>query len=691
MKKINKYFTIAATLGMGLLGLSSCDESKGVEYDPANPLPRDRVVYFGEEAETYFELIEDDNTVIFPVYRNYTDGELRVPIKVTPAENYEGESAYSFPSEVVFADGSDFTTYTVTYDYDKAEKGEEQTYFINLDETYSSPYVLDYLSVTLVKPAWAYYGDVYFADYFIEVEGTFRMYQNEMNTAQYRIEAPYFEATGDSNSYFVFQLMEEGEDYEVDYFGDLMPLPITGPNQVGYQLCLAYSMQGYDFYAAMSDVWGENGLGYIPTTNEYNYVVDYQADGVTPNEIHLSPIYISVETAYLGDLEDYLEQVVIVFPGGTASDTTLELEVEGFTQDYDELIVNLTTVGADLTSVKLAVGEGTNADAVISAIEDGSLASIEVTKAGTVNVPFPYSDPGRYTLAAVGYVNDEPRTQISGTVTFTTSDEDSNAGWKSLGYVNYTDGYMCANPFYFIERTTEKTVLTYQVEIQEYTEEPGLYRLVNPYGEAYPYNDPGDYDPNWDCYVYIDATVPDQVVVLASEQTLDWGDFGLAFTLSWADYYLTYEEWSVEEVAEEDYFGSLSGGKITFPAQALAAQWIFTTSDLEEYSDYIFGANVVMDWETYQANGANENADPFLKNPDGTLYAPFCVDLNSLTQTPTPSTRSMGITNGYKYLKTKSMASAKHGVKLPKKTISSKKKTAKKLQPKSIFDYKARK
>ncbi|MDE6074660.1 MAG: hypothetical protein K2F80_08700, partial [Muribaculaceae bacterium] len=105
----------------------------------------------------------------------------------------------------------------------------------------------------------------------------------------------------------------------------------------------------------------------------------------------------------------------------------------------------------------------------------------------------------------------------------------SPSPWTSIGKCTYTDDFI--STFYNVPNTP------YQVEIQQNDLTPGLYRLVNPYGKGYPYNEPGDYDTSSDYYMVIDATNPDRVVVERFLSGMDWGE-GEFMMWSFAGYYL---------------------------------------------------------------------------------------------------------------------------------------------------------
>ena len=131
--------------------------------------------------------------------------------------------------------------------------------------------------------------------------------------------------------------------------------------------------------------------------------------------------------------------------------------------------------------------------------------------------------------------------------------------WTSLGDCTYSED--CISTFW------STGVTTYTVEIQENDNQPGYYRLVNPYGEVYPYNDPGDWDDSQDWYLEIHAEDPDAVYMYMQETGMDWG-YGMITIGSFAGYYMNYG-YTLDEMKSEGYTGTLENGIITFPTSTL--------------------------------------------------------------------------------------------------------------------------
>ena len=133
--------------------------------------------------------------------------------------------------------------------------------------------------------------------------------------------------------------------------------------------------------------------------------------------------------------------------------------------------------------------------------------------------------------------------------------------WRSLGMATYTED--CVTTFFNVEN------VSYQVEVRENTNQPGLYRIINPYGAAYPYNAEGDYDTSKEYFIEIDATDHEGVYIPGIYGTgMNWG-YGEFSITSMAYYYMVSNGATFEEVKDAGYCGVLADGVITFPAQSL--------------------------------------------------------------------------------------------------------------------------
>jgi hypothetical protein len=134
------------------------------------------------------------------------------------------------------------------------------------------------------------------------------------------------------------------------------------------------------------------------------------------------------------------------------------------------------------------------------------------------------------------------------------------APWKSLGQCTFVEDFLTT--FYGIEN------IAYNVEIQENMLQPGYFRLVNAFGEAYPYNDPGDWDDSQDWYLEIHAEDPDGVYMSVQETGMAWS-YGMFTVGSLAGYYIERQGKTLEEMKAAGYTGTYKDGIITFPTKTM--------------------------------------------------------------------------------------------------------------------------
>ncbi len=134
------------------------------------------------------------------------------------------------------------------------------------------------------------------------------------------------------------------------------------------------------------------------------------------------------------------------------------------------------------------------------------------------------------------------------------------APYKSLGMATYREDFITT--LFGVDNEE------YEVELQENELYAGIYRLVNPYGKAYPNNEEGDYDDSKDYYMIINAQDPEGVYITQTVTGTDWG-YGAMIMWSMADYYMVRGGYSLAEVKEMGYCGTLKDGIITFPTASL--------------------------------------------------------------------------------------------------------------------------
>ncbi len=144
----------------------------------------------------------------------------------------------------------------------------------------------------------------------------------------------------------------------------------------------------------------------------------------------------------------------------------------------------------------------------------------------------------------------------------------ADKSWTSLGYCLYSEDFI-GSVLYPSSGSVGDYCCEYYVEVQEKNDQPGLYRLVNPYHpDIYPYASKTTYDTEHNYYIEINACDPDGVYIDLQDVGLSWGEFGRIYVYSVAAFWVA----NGETLEEQKYYGetgSLKNGVITFPLEML--------------------------------------------------------------------------------------------------------------------------
>ena len=247
----------------------------------------------------------------------------------------------------------------------------------------------------------------------------------------------------------------------------------------------------------------------------------------------------------------------LLLPGAVVTDYSAALYYTGvFTnKDNDTFAVGELELGPDAANATVlgvvvdgAADEGAVADALAAGDIDG-----DELEAGTIYLPIPEDLSGALRMV-VAIINDGKVENVT-----STSFEYFGGGenpWKSLGIGLYTDD--------FIGPLFSNDPVTYEVEVQESTSTPGVYRMVKPYAEAYPYNEPGDWDTTQDYHIIINAEDPNGVYIPEQPTGVDWGYGAISIVSVGADL-LAGGEYDFATIKAAGYFGKLENGVILLP------------------------------------------------------------------------------------------------------------------------------
>lgn len=185
----------------------------------------------------------------------------------------------------------------------------------------------------------------------------------------------------------------------------------------------------------------------------------------------------------------------------------------------------------------------------------------------TFTIDFSKAEIGRPYSLALGIVDPTCTSSYDEGVVFNFTV--NRVKWNTVGYIldskgNKVEGWCAMTDDYLTTFFTTGNP-TWPVQVQERDDKPGYFRVINPYCENFPYNEPGDWDDSQDWYLYIDATNPEEVYIPnLTPVGMDWG-YGMFSIWSMSGYYLNRNKPS----DAAPYFGKYENGAITFPKNGL--------------------------------------------------------------------------------------------------------------------------
>ena len=245
---------------------------------------------------------------------------------------------------------------------------------------------------------------------------------------------------------------------------------------------------------------------------------------------------------------------MMLLPGVKLADYSSEVSYAGlFINPAGEtFVLGDVALGADVTTAKAVVCDGeADAAAVADAILAGDIEAEDVA-AGRIQLAMPEGLSGKVQIVVAVIEDGEVKTFASDSFEYY-GGGDANP-WKSLGIGYYTDDIVV--PLF----TQDGKSYTYEVEIQENSDTPGLYRIVNAYAPvAAAFGEEGG-NQN----IEIHAEGANAVYILDQPIGLDFG-YGSMSIETIAGYHVaTYGFDAVMENTPEE-FGTVKDGIITFP------------------------------------------------------------------------------------------------------------------------------
>ncbi len=586
-----KYSFIAFVLALGLVACSKDDE-----YEPGTTSGDQ--VFFHKDLATKIDLTFDNSTFTVPLNRYVKDQALTVAIQLT-----DTSEVFTAPTEVTFKAGEDVANIVITYDPTKLAYNDYKSASLTIVDQ-GTPYANNVYSFRAGVPlTYTSLGKGTFVDGFFGFQGEVTIEQCDQETSKYRIAKPFAKYDGDDyftmdeskmDDYLELTILKKGDklgDVEITE-DNLVYFPVysTGaihPSYTDDVICMLHPTE----YTSMStDVskW------------VHNYVAEYDADG-NPSRIQLAPSYYMFKYGGWNYTQDD-DVVNIYFPGNAPKDYTAEVIYNGIYTAADGLVYVVADVayGSDIESVKgVVVAASEDVVAVAQKVAAGELEAYDLTS-GSNNVPVPADLTGKLQLVLIAFAEDE-------IVNISTSVFEYYGGgatpWQSMGVGTLTDDFVSS--MYTGEDGQPLGPLTYEVEVQQNTDEPGVYRLVNAF--QYVAESLGcAYAP---ASLEINAADPEGVYFVTQSTGVDDGD-GEIFIASYGGYMLS--NYSFEELKQYGYFGSLVDGVITFPDfDSQDKTYTFQGVFMQGESGYYTGSNGGMKIVLPTASASARNAAAF--------------------------------------------------------------------------------
>lgn len=575
MKKIYSYTKTMAMAALTLLTAAACDEA--YEYAPDNESgSKTGQVYFAPTLPSTIELSSENSEFEIVLNRLNTEGDITIALDATQPE----PAIYNVPESVTFADGVAEATIKITVNPENLEFDDMRELTINIEDTYTTPYGNSSYTVKVGVPApWTPWCNN--ATEFEAAGGMAEWPLGNVGTGTYTftqylsgsesgvtVEFRQHKLTGACQFRFVdlvTSIFPAWEEFVMDatWREDLglyiirLPKTTTGHENPNYpndpvfvidRLSLIES-QGtevpWDRWETLND---ELKSWYNPSTGLFNLSVYYG--------ISLGGFGRGIETFQMDGfyVPDY--SVSAIYKGiFTGVDGTVSA-------------VGMATLGRDVTDARaIVMPQDKDIEetvlAMISEEASENLPWVAVTESGNFSVSFDPKAMGTENLQIlIASVIDGEAVSVS-KATFTYYSEENP--WVSLGKGLFTDDIMLTSYF-------NMDAPTYEVEIMEHKDHPGLYRLMNLYTqEVYPYgnalvNELGARMASTGSYLEVNAENPNAIYIdLQSLQcTIDESEGELSFC-TYPVYMINAGQLDFETAKTSGLLGKLVDGVIQFP------------------------------------------------------------------------------------------------------------------------------
>lgn len=608
--KLFKYTALVLAL---LAGFTSCNDD-----DSYAPGEASDGVYF--PTDDALEVNLDRNLDYFEVIVSRLGQTAAATYQLTGDADPE---VFTLPTSVTFAEGENSTK--VKVGYTGANMAMDKAYPVKLafaPGTLISTYGYESLEMAVTYPApWKTIGKGMYRDVFIlaltklsqqeDFNPTWEceLQQHEIDPLRFRWKSPYgkeFAKFCAANGVGELEASEydSKEQYNIEFLCD----------ESGY-VVIPLQSTGFQFFSdGVANVCNDAGLDY--PTNDYQTIIAHEPekcgtarwgiakvkDEETGEETEINTILnvFAVPKTCLVNFEGSNDLYIggngnqWVREGVEIKDYAISIKYDGVLTaptevTYAHASINLGKDIAKATAGMLYVAdleEGTELEAAIQAVRSGAVPGKELEEKKNPEVLFAFEGSGKYAIAVIAY-NEDGEEVATQAAAIDIIDNSAPKEWKTIGTGVYTDMYIL--PLF------GKRDCSWELQVQQNTEDPTLFRYVHPYGTAFKevfeqnFSDklgPNMYDSS--NVMYLNFTVKDNLVAVPVQSTgvnlLE--DQGVLSVGNLAGLY--YPDWSFEEILSHPKLGqncfsipAFSGDKLVSVTQPANATAIVFATDKE--------------------------------------------------------------------------------------------------------------
>lgn len=503
--KLNKILTAIAGTAL-LFGAVACSEDK---YEPAPAFDGVEVYFSTADAQTV-AIPEDATSVSVKLYRNGSDGEATVSLKstVVDSEGNACESILTPATSVTFAAGADVVEIPVAVKFDQITPEEAYEITFTLDTEKQNPYGLSERTFKFSYAPWGPYqriGGTEMAKFTLSGFGV----QDEVAVyAAKSIVAGDTRARLQFGDAYCYDLNENENDWTWIVNGSNATVVIDSVARTA-------QMEPMGTYATYN---GEE----IFVTDAYTYVTEINPsalpEGSDPSDFY--SVY-RPEEGLIGLLTIYyISQGFIMqspeywqLPGYESYSLEATYVGNMYYNDLEEEAAKVSLYRSEsIASMAYTLHEGalTSEEAKNALSEMLSEDNIEYIYDQKVDLEFYLREAGPYTMVMVGF--DEAGESLYATYYTFNYKPSVPYTWRTLGMAEYTDGIISSG--YGLE------ACTWDVVVEQHTENPGVLRLVNAYkpGNGWAYADQASTVHNGNDFVYFNIEDPTCVYIASDSR-----------------------------------------------------------------------------------------------------------------------------------------------------------------------------